>query len=263
MNQNKMRWLTSASPAGEPSAARRSLSGDARAVGRLEQALVMKQPQTHRIVKPMQITAEQLAYWYLRLNGFLTIQNFIVHPDTGSGQRTDADILGVRFPYRAELRPNPMVDDEPFVRFKDKPYIIIAEVKRNLCSLNGPWTEPEKENLQRVLRAIGAFPEDQVETVAKNIYTSGMFSNTSYYITLACFGKTSNSDISKNFPNVPQILWDKVLTFIYHRFRTYRNQKSSHGQWDEAGRNLWDCVWQNRDLDTFKKTVMITDRRRS
>jgi len=258
-----MRWLTSASPAGEPSAARRSLSGDARAVGRLEQALVMKQPQTHRIVKPMQITAEQLAYWYLRLNGFLTIQNFIVHPDTGSGQRTDADILGVRFPYRAELRPNPMVDDEPFVRFKDKPYIIIAEVKRNLCSLNGPWTEPEKENLQRVLRAIGAFPEDQVETVAKNIYTSGMFSNTSYYITLACFGKTSNSDISKNFPNVPQILWDKVLTFIYHRFRTYRNQKSSHGQWDEAGRNLWDCVWQNRDLDTFKKTVMITDRRRS
>jgi hypothetical protein len=263
VNQNKMRWLTSASPAGEPSAARRSLSGDARAVGRLEQALVMKQPQTHRIVKPMQITAEQLAYWYLRLNGFLTIQNFIVHPDTGSGQRTDADILGVRFPYRAELRPNPMVDDEPFVRFKDKPYIIIAEVKRNLCSLNGPWTEPEKENLQRVLRAIGAFPEDQVETVAKNIYTSGMFSNTSYYITLACFGKTSNSDISKNFPNVPQILWDKVLTFIYHRFRTYRNQKSSHGQWDEAGRNLWDCVWQNRDLDTFKKTVMITDRRRS
>uniref|UniRef100_A0A7V2ZHB1 Uncharacterized protein n=1 Tax=Ignavibacterium album TaxID=591197 RepID=A0A7V2ZHB1_9BACT len=153
-----------------------------------------------------------------------------------------------------------MVDDDPFVRFKDKPYIIIAEVKRSLCSLNGPWTEPEKENLQRVLQAIGTFPEDQVETVAKSIYTSGMFSNTAYYVTLACFGETRNSDISKNFPNIPQILWDKVLTFIYKRFRTYRDQKSSHGQWDEAGRNLWNCVWQNRDLDTFKQAIRITVR---
>ncbi|MCX7782514.1 MAG: hypothetical protein N2318_02595, partial [Meiothermus sp.] len=179
-------------------------------------------------------------------------------PDTGSGQRTDADILGVRFPHRAELRPNPMDDDKPFVEFKDKPYIIIAEVKTGQCSLNGPWTEPEKENLQRVLRAIGAFPEDQVETAAKNIYTSGMFSNTAYYITLACFGKTSNSDISKNFPNVPQILWDTVLTFIHQRFRKYRDQKSSHGQWDETGRKLWDCVMRNQELDAFKGAIEFT-----
>jgi len=220
----------------------------------------MKRPQTHRIVTPVQITAEQLAYWYLRLNGFLTIQNFIVHPDTGSGQRTDADILGVRFPYRAELKPNPMIDDEPFVQFKDRPYIIIAEVKRSTCSLNGPWTEPEKENLQRVLRAIGAFPENQVETVAKHIYISGVFSDTAYHLTLACFGEATNSDIEKNFPDIPQILWDKVLTFIYNRFRKYRDQKASHGQWDEAGRALWDCVWQNRSLETFKAAVRILGR---
>ena len=78
----------------------------------------------------MQITAEQLAYWYLRLNGFLTVQNFIVHPDSGSEQRTDADVLGVRFPYRAELKPKPMIDDEPFTHIKDKPFIAIAEVKK-------------------------------------------------------------------------------------------------------------------------------------
>ena len=208
----------------------------------------------------MQITAEQLAYWYLRLNGFLTIQNFIVHPDTGSGQRTDADILGVRFPHRAELKPNPMVDDEPFVQFKDRPYIIIAEVKRSMCSLNGPWTKPEKENLQRVLRAIGAFPENQVEIAAKDIYTSGVFSNAAYHLTLACFGETANSDIGKNFPDIPQILWDKVMTFIYNRFRKYPDQKASHGQWDEAGRDLWDRVWQSRSLETFKAAVRISGR---
>jgi hypothetical protein len=208
----------------------------------------------------MQITAEQLAYWYLTLNGFLTIQNFIVHPDTGSEQRTDADILGVHFPHRAELKCNPMVDDEPFVEFKDRLYIIIAEVKRSICRLNGPLTEPKKENLQRVLRAIGAFPEKQVETVAENIYTSGIFSNNAYYLTLACFGAAANSDIGKNFPGIPQILWDKVLTFIDNRFRKYRDQKASHGQWDEAGKHLWDCVWQNPSLETFKAAVTILSR---
>ncbi|MBI1955224.1 MAG: hypothetical protein HYS38_02410 [Acidobacteria bacterium] len=223
----------------------------------MEQALYETPADTR---EPMQITAEQLAYWYLRLNGFLTIQNFIVHPDTGSEQRTDADILGVRFPYRAELRPNPMVDDDPFVQFTDRPYIIIAEVKRRLCNLNGPWTEPEKENLQRVLRAIGPFAENQVEPVARAIYTYGVFSNTTYNLTLACFGESANSEIKKKFPQIPQILWDKVLTFIYNRFITYPNQKASHPQWDDAGKALWDCVWENRTLVAFKGAVTILDR---
>ena len=205
----------------------------------------------------MNVTSEQLAYWYLRLNGFLTIQNFIVHPDEGNEQRTDADIIGVRFPYRAELRPQQMVDNEPFIIIKDRPYIIIAEVKKGKCSLNGPWTEPEKENLQRILRAIGAFSEKEIGIVAQNVYKLGMFSSNSYYLTLACFGKDSNFKINENFPNVPQILWGTVLEFIYNRFKEYPDQKSSHGQWDEVGKNLWDCVWDNENLKDFKAEVMI------
>ena len=206
----------------------------------------------------MQIIAERLAYWYLRLNGFLTIQNFIVHPDTGREQRTDADILGVRFPYRAELRPQPMADDGLFI--KDNPYIIIAEVTRGRCKLNGPWTEPQKENLQRVLRAIGAFSEQEIEIVARAVYKSGMFSSDSYHLTLACFGKDFNSSINRDFPAVPQILWDNILEFIYNRFRKYPDQKASHGQWDEDGKNLWNSVWKHENLEDFKTEVSILDR---
>lgn len=208
----------------------------------------------------MEITAEQLTYWYLRLNGFLTIQNFIVHPDFGSEQRTDADILGVRFPYRFELKPKTMVDDVPFTQVTDKPFIVMAEVKTSVCNLNGPWKEPQKENLQQVLRAVGAFPESDIETVAKTIYTSGTFSNDAYHLSLACFGKSVNSEISKNYPSVPQTLWDKVLTFIYSRFRAYPDQKASHGQWDDAGKNLWDRVWEERDVAKFKASVRISGR---
>ena len=30
---------------------------------------------------PMRILSERLAFWFLRLNGILTIPNFIVHPE--------------------------------------------------------------------------------------------------------------------------------------------------------------------------------------
>lgn len=83
-----------------------------------------------------------------RLNGCLTIVNFIVHPDLirpdePRDQRTDADILAVRFPHRCELFTSgqPMRDHEVF----DSGGLIdlvIAEVKHGRCRLNGPWTRP-------------------------------------------------------------------------------------------------------------------------
>lgn len=56
-------------------------------------------------------TPERLAYWYLRLNGYLLLENFIIHHDVSSNQETDADLLGVRFQHRAENLNNPMHDD--------------------------------------------------------------------------------------------------------------------------------------------------------
>ena len=72
----------------------------------------------------MDIQPERLAYWYLRLNGFLTIPNFVVHPDTGSNQETEVDVLGVRFPYRAENLDDPMEDDSYFTTVRDKPFVV-------------------------------------------------------------------------------------------------------------------------------------------
>jgi hypothetical protein len=47
----------------------------------------------------VEISSERLAYWFLRLNGFLTIYNFIVHPEEadlrgGYPQQTDVDVMG-------------------------------------------------------------------------------------------------------------------------------------------------------------------------
>ena len=46
--------------------------------------------------KKSPINSEDLAYWYFRLNGFLTIQNFVVHPN-----RTEIDIIAARMKFMA------------------------------------------------------------------------------------------------------------------------------------------------------------------
>ena len=42
---------------------------------------------------------ETLAYWYLRLNGFFPISNFVLHRSKTNKYSADTDLLAVRFPY--------------------------------------------------------------------------------------------------------------------------------------------------------------------
>lgn len=201
------------------------------------------------------IGSEKLAYWYLRLNGFLTITNFVVHPDFGRSQRTDVDILGCRFPYRQELLENSMLDDESVILSYNKTTIVIAEVKRRVCNLNGPWTKPEMQNMHRVLHALGAFPDQEISVVANLLYKNGIYENNTHLITLLCFGAQKNPEIGKKYPAVPQILWNDVLAFIFNRFKRYMMQKSMHPQWDDDGRLLWDmavnCLSEKEYINRF------------
>ena len=211
-------------------------------------------------VRPEKVEAEKLAYWYFRLNGFLTIKNFVVHPESGSDPCTEVDILGVRFPYRAELLTNPMPDDEVFTKIKNKPYIIIAEVTKVKCKLNGPWTDPTEKNMDRVLRAIGAFDNATMSEVAKKLYQDGFYENKLYYLSLFCVGKQKNSYWLKKLPNVPQKLWDDILKFIYNRFKEYEEQKVAHEQWDCTGHKLWKVFEKCSKQSEFVNKIEIVDK---
>ena len=205
----------------------------------------------------MQIKTDDLAYWFFRLNGFLSNVNFVVHSDRKGETGTDADILGVRFPYRAELFERPMPDYSEFTKFTSRPYIAIAEVKRGLCNLNGPWTSPERRNIQRVLRAIGVLPLEDVNFVAEKLYEQGCYKSSELYLSLICVGETSNPDVKNKFPLVPQILWSDIKLFIYQRFRNYRNVKTWHQHWDENGHNLWNLFESSRDEQSFTSNIEL------
>jgi hypothetical protein len=191
------------------------------------------------------VTSEKLAYWYFRLNGFLTMENFILHSDSrkGSSQRTDADIYGVRFPFRQEMN---MPDDIRFQKESGKPLFIIAEVKGGECKLNGPWTDPLKQNMQYVLRAIGAFEPSELEQVARFLYETYVYEDQSRKIQLLAIGSRQNEEYARERPNLSQLLFVDMLNFIYERFHEFRMQKRDHKQWDSVGRYLYDQTEHGR-----------------
>lgn len=208
----------------------------------------------------MQIQAEQLAYWYFRLNGFLNIPNFVVHPDIGNNQRTDVDLLGVRFPYRAELflSSKPMRDDDIFRKPRDKTHLVFAEIKVGLCNLNGPWTKPEDANMQRVLRSVGILPRHEIDLASTALYETGVYENQLYRVSLFCLGARENEVIAASHPAIPQITWHHCLEFIDTRFRDYRGKKAGHSTWDKQGKDLWECSKQSKNAEEFIDQVEIT-----
>jgi hypothetical protein len=202
-----------------------------------------------------QLKSEDLAIWYLRLNGFFTIKNFVVHPEKGPSQKTEIDALAIRLPHRAEglTDDDEMVDDSIILSISNddkNPLLLIAEVKKGKCEINETWENREKENMERFLKAIGCTPKENNQIVADALYDVGIHRG-DYTISLICFGKEKNIELKRNKPEITQILWNDVLGFIYDRFKKYTIRKSSHKQWDDTGHKLWDLCRIYNDRECF------------
>ncbi|NKE68613.1 hypothetical protein RAMLITH_22590 [Ramlibacter sp. RBP-2] len=206
----------------------------------------------------MNIRSERLAHWFFRLNGFLTISNFVVHVDEGVGQHTDVDVLGVRFPHRAENQVRPM-PDHPLFAGNARMQVVLAETKRTLCRLNRAWTEPGRGNLERVLSAAGFYAPAQMPAVAAALYERGFWADLGSSARLVAVGEEHNRDLARRYPNVEQLFWrTDVLPFIHERFWAYRHEKRMHPQWDADAHALFNTVMEcGGDLAAFMAQVDI------
>lgn len=209
----------------------------------------------------MEINAEKLAYWYFRLNGFLCFENFIVHPNIGSNQRTEIDVLGVRFPYRCELYPSsPMEDDVIFSKVK-VPYLVLADVTVSEGGFNKTWKNPVKENMQSILYAVGLMPTADVEDAAKSLYSEGFYETSDFFISWFSICDEVSNGTKTVKPRVPQKTWHEVLEFIHNRFVTYENSKKVHPQWKDINiQNLWRlAISKKESFDNFRAEICITN----
>ncbi len=191
---------------------------------------------------------DSVAEWFLRLNGFFTILNFVVHPvepKEGALQRTDADVLGVRFPHRQEIVGGNALADHAAFQGSPRTVLVIGEVTAGPCKLNGPWARVEDENVGNVLRSLGCVEPAALKGISSSLYEHGRFESAELEVRLLCFGRRP----SKKLPAVAlQLTWDQVFGFVYDRYQTFWRVKRQNQQWPPIGRLLWDrCRDQQRD----------------
>jgi hypothetical protein len=179
---------------------------------------------------------EQLAHWYIRLNGFFTITNFVVHPSRPGSQLTEADIVGVRFPHRAEFPEPPGADEQTFARITGRPYFLLAEVKHGYGTLNLSWIQRGLEIVAALLQDLGPFPAGDVAAVTRSLLSDGVWDSDALYASLFIIADRFDPDLPAC---APRRTWDQVSAFIYARFTEYRRIKADNEQWDPVGKELW------------------------
>jgi hypothetical protein len=185
---------------------------------------------------------EQLTLWFLRLNGYFCVPNFVIHPSAPGSQRTDADILAVRFPHCLEVAGAPMPQDQGFV-VPGRIDFLIAEVKAGECRLNGPWVDPGKRNIQYVLRWMGFLAsEDDLDVVSQALYERKRWEDPQrlYSVRMAAFGEHRSARLGMR--TVLQRTHLESVTFIIDRFQRFDTEKADHRQWDDFVRQLFDMA---------------------
>lgn len=188
-----------------------------------------------------------LAMWYLRLNGYFVMPNFIAHGQPGP--RTDVDVLAVRFPHSREYEDDMCPLKIPTARID----VIFAEATKGRCKLNGPWKAAgEGDALGYVLRRVGVFEsDDDIQDAAAHLYAHGNCDNRICSVRVVCFGRVRNQKLRY----VTQIIWPEVLSFMAGRFRVYRDEKADHQNWDSFGKYLWERL----DGNALPSVVEIVD----
>ena len=204
--------------------------------------------------------AENVAAWYFRLNGFLSIPGFVVHRDDREAYipsdgipriaRTEADFMGVRFANSQEKVGGRLMEDDAKLLHlvgagsASLALFVLVEVKAGLCRMNGPWTNHKAKNMERVVRRLGfATNERQIEDVADAMYRNGRWQDDAYVLQYICVGGQKPPDLI-TFSQLLQIDWDDIADFLLRRFQSFPEKLPSgyiHEQWPDFGRkySLW------------------------
>ena len=213
------------------------------------------------------IRVENIANWYFRLNGFLSIPSCIIHLDKNEAGRvragdnriakTEADLIGVRFQGSNEKIDfkGKLSDDTCLLGIDDLPestiaLFILVEVKSGVCRMNGPWSKRENKNMQRVIRRLGFSPDDEVETVAIAMYTNGKWKDEKFVFQYICVGGRKSPELTESYPDLIQIDWDDIGKFLCKRFTQASDEKipsgKIHEQWPDFGQKYGRWFVNNR-----------------
>lgn len=165
---------------------------------------------------------EKNAYWYLRLNGFFLIENFVVHRTQEIAHSADIDLLGIRLPY---------VFEEVGGQHNDWDEALLAELNPKLmtgivCEVKtGGFDEGElfkKKYLRYCLNRFGFMPDlsIHIEQIFNNKISVIEFEGQKFQI-LKLF--VANNEAKRE--DFLQLKIKHLRQFIENRIEKYKQQK--------------------------------------
>jgi len=169
---------------------------------------------------------EKLVYWYLRFNGYLTVENFTVHPDHKKDPEAEADILAVRFPFSKEEPEGYKFERDTELNLPGIIDFIICEAKSGTCAINeNSWGNSELDHIRYALEWMGFIPDNPhiYKEAIENLKRQRVWSSNGYSVRFVCFGKTINDQLREAYPAVLQTTLTRMMNFVYRRLTTYCN----------------------------------------
>jgi len=165
---------------------------------------------------------EKIAYWYLRLNGFFLIENFVVHRTEEIKYSSDIDLLGLRLPY---------VFEEVGGQKNDWDKALVAELNPNImtgvmCEVKtGKFDEGtifKKEYLKYCLDRFGFMPNlsKYTDEIFEKRNTVIEFEGQEFQI-LKIF--VSNTEAKRH--DILQFRIKDLRVFIENRINKYKRRK--------------------------------------
>lgn len=206
--------------------------------------------------------AEEVASWYFRLNGFLSVPGFVVHPARSQEHPyTEADLMAVRFPHSVEkISGIPMSDASLLTKLAGpkQTLFVLIEAKAGTCRINPAWTEEWRENMQRAVRRLGFAEEFDVDSIAQKMYQFMRWEDDNHVLQYITVGKRTNSDLSERYESLVQVTWEDIGDFLYYRFKEFpqklRLGQLTHPQWPKFGREYSEYVQAARREQSKRAT---------
>lgn len=186
--------------------------------------------------------AEELAYWYLRFNGFFPLTNFVLHRQgLDSPQSADADLLAIRPKFVYEEIGGYHIDDNLFRHFSSNTNIgVICEVKSGQWSNSSEILLEREDRLRYALRRIGFFSEEKVQFHMQKLRSEKVVKGKFHEV-----GKVLITDYPLNHQGFICLTLKHIESFITERIRIYSDEKNGAKHFFESDM-LQYMIWKGR-----------------
>lgn len=171
--------------------------------------------------------AETLAYWYLRLNGFFPLRDFVLHKGVEIQQTSDCDLLAIRFPHVYE-EVGGQTGDWDTQRFQSwgldlgKPLSLVVQVKAETRSTDD-GAAFSTEYLRAALRRTGLWDGAVVDGLLHDLATAPHAASGQAQVAKLLIA----SNPRRNDARYLRLDLKDALRFIQKRFRDYQPQKAA------------------------------------